>query len=261
MYDVSQISIDYEYIGGGSEQALDKHRQTNRLLCFCVAISVLEGTYFLKIEDETIAVTPGKTIVIPEEIRHDIWVEEKCVISYAHFSCRIMLQDVLKFAQRSCVMLSGDEALVYIDRMNHGGGEAEILGKLCRDSAIAGFMALVFQAGGIRQSVIVEEKWLFDINAYIKSNMDKAISVEELVSISGYSKTVFYKRFSHLMNTTPNAYIISQKMQFACRLLLQGKRVKEVAERVGFFDEMYFCKLFKKHIGVVPSAYKRMVEQ
>ena len=261
MYDLSQISIDYEYIGGGSEQTLDKHRQTDRLLCFCVAISVLEGKYFIKIQDEVIAVTPGKTIVIPEEIRHDIWVEEKCVISYAHFSCRIMLQDILKFAQGSYIMLLGDEALFYIDRMNRRSGEAEIIDKLYRDGAIADLVLFILRASKIKQSVIVEEKWLFDVNAYIKNNMDKAISVQELVSISGYSKTVFYERFASVMKTTPNAYIILTKMQFACRLLLQGKKVKEVSEKVGFFDEMYFCKLFKKHIGVVPSAYKKTVAQ
>jgi AraC-like DNA-binding protein len=39
-------------------------------------------------------------------------------------------------------------------------------------------------------------------------------------------------------------------------LLDQCITVKEVAAQCGFYDENYFCRLFRKRFGISPGKYK-----
>lgn len=136
-----------------------------------------------------------------------------------------MLQDILKFAQGSYIMLLGDEALFYIDRMNRRSGEAEIIDKLYRDGAIADLVLFILRASKIKQSVIVEEKWLFDVNAYIKNNMDKAISVQELVSIRGIQKPFLRALCKRNENNSKHLYY-SDKNAVCMQAAVAGKKSK-----------------------------------
>ena len=39
----------------------------------------------------------------------------------------------------------------------------------------------------------------------------------------------------------------------------QSLAIKDVAYSVGFSDQMYFSKVFKKHTGKTPTEYKRLI--
>ena len=98
--------------------------------CFCVAVSVLDGAYFVRIADETIRVAPGQTVVIAEHIPHDIWVETMCRLSYAHFSCRMFSLDALRCLPRGWILLPNAVALPPLERMNRAAKDSA--GALCR---------------------------------------------------------------------------------------------------------------------------------
>ena len=52
--------------------------------------------------------------------------------------------------------------------------------------------------------------------------------------------------------------IIKVRMEKACELLKMGKKsVAQVAEMVGYEDESYFGRVFKKHTGLTPAQYKK----
>ena len=46
-------------------------------------------------------------------------------------------------------------------------------------------------------------------------------------------------------------------MAAASRLLNEGFSVKEVSKKIGYNDEFYFSRLFKKSFGVTPSKLKK----
>lgn len=53
-------------------------------------------------------------------------------------------------------------------------------------------------------------------------------------------------------------YLTAVRIDKACRLLKDSKlKTYEIAYRVGFRDEKYFTKVFKKLIGISPSEYKQ----
>jgi AraC-like DNA-binding protein len=84
-------------------------------------------------------------------------------------------------------------------------------------------------------------------------------SVETLAAEAGMSRSAFCARFSELVGESPHRYLTRWRMHCAAVLLRgQGLGLKEVAERVGFGDEVAFSKAFKRHVGMPPAAYRRV---
>jgi len=60
----------------------------------------------------------------------------------------------------------------------------------------------------------------------------------------------------------PIDYFINLKMQKACQLLdMDESRIKEVAHNLGYEDQYYFSRLFKKYMGISPEQYRTSVKR
>jgi len=63
--------------------------------------------------------------------------------------------------------------------------------------------------------------------------------------------------FKEATGVTPRQYLEDVRLTHARRLLSQGYSVKESGLAVGFEDEAYFGKVFRKVTGSTPGAYRR----
>lgn len=79
--------------------------------------------------------------------------------------------------------------------------------------------------------------------------------VADVVGISpGYLSTIF----SQHLGTGFIDYLNRVRIEHACAYLKQNYfKTYEIAYKVGFQDEKYFTRVFKKIKGVTPSEYKR----
>ena len=94
--------------------------------------------------------------------------------------------------------------------------------------------------------------------AYIRRHMGENICLETLANRSCLSKDHFIRLFRQEMNMTPLKYINQKKVEKAQLLLLtESVPVKEVAYQLGFEDDSYFNRLFKKMTGMTPQEYRR----
>lgn len=83
-------------------------------------------------------------------------------------------------------------------------------------------------------------------------------SVADLASGVNMSKSTLARKLKAISGKTPSDFIKDIKIQYACRLLeSQNHSVAEVAEMVGFDERRYFTSIFKKEVGVTPSAYQK----
>ena len=56
---------------------------------------------------------------------------------------------------------------------------------------------------------------------------------------------------------SPQQYLISYRMEKACRLLDETDlKISDVARSVGYEDEFMFTRMFKNKKGISPSEYK-----
>ncbi len=93
---------------------------------------------------------------------------------------------------------------------------------------------------------------------YIYENIDKKITIKDVCSVVGCSKTTLLSSFKREFGTTVNSAIKESKLSEAKKLLLAGKlNINEVARATGFYDQAYFSKVFSSEYGVTPSDYRK----
>ena len=93
---------------------------------------------------------------------------------------------------------------------------------------------------------------------YIHSHYKEVVDVDQLARLERMSCTTFRIAFKKHTGISPNEYIIAQRISVACRLLAQTElSVKEIAGEVGYADQYYFSRIFKKKVGMTPLKYRK----
>lgn len=91
-----------------------------------------------------------------------------------------------------------------------------------------------------------------------RSYHDPEYSIGVLTRRLGISRASLHRHFLSAYGISPGEYILRLRIEKARELLLRSRHsVKSVAYSVGFSDPLYFSKLFKRHIGISPLAYRR----
>ncbi|MDG0792184.1 response regulator [Cohnella ginsengisoli] len=95
--------------------------------------------------------------------------------------------------------------------------------------------------------------------AYIHQNFSKEITLESLADHVHLSPPYLSKLFKEEAGENFSAYLLNYRMGVACELLREGvHKAHQVAEMVGFQNEKYFFKVFKREIGLTPSEYRNL---
>lgn len=82
--------------------------------------------------------------------------------------------------------------------------------------------------------------------------------VEDLAAACHMSRATFARLFTRLCGMGPAEVLTRLRMARAARALAQGGRVVgDVALEVGYQSEAAFNRVFKRHFGVGPGAYRR----
>ena len=93
---------------------------------------------------------------------------------------------------------------------------------------------------------------------YIHQNYEKEISVPFLAELAHLSPSRFRALFREATGLSPLDYLLVLRLNHARQLMLQtGSSIGEVARAVGYEDQLYFSRIFKKRTGLSPSAYRR----
>lgn len=118
-------------------------------------------------------------------------------------------------------------------------------------------VSLLIDTNGLNFSLGIPRE-MKDIIFYIKNHYNQNISIDDICKYSFLSKQQLIRKFKKYLHTTPTAYIIDYRLCMAKSMLMTDSSlsIKEIAYEVGFFDQHYFCRIFKKKTGLSPSEYK-----
>lgn len=93
---------------------------------------------------------------------------------------------------------------------------------------------------------------------YMKENMEKHLTLQELAEAVDYSPSHFSTLFRRKTGHSPSAYFNLLKVQYACQLLdTTDMKVNQICYKVGLEDTFYFSRLFTKIMGLSPSDYRK----
>lgn len=91
---------------------------------------------------------------------------------------------------------------------------------------------------------------------YIQFNYSHDISINDVAKSVGVSRSHLYRVFMSNVGKSPIDYLTEYRINEACNLLRSSNlSIAEVAISVGFFDQFYFSRVFKKAVGIPPSKY------
>lgn len=100
--------------------------------------------------------------------------------------------------------------------------------------------------------------FLSRILEFMEENMSNSeLTVDQLVSVVGLGRTVFFNKLKGLLGMSPIEFIKETRIKRAAQLLDTGRfNVSEVSFQIGMNDARYFSKCFKQKYGMTPSEYK-----
>ena len=92
---------------------------------------------------------------------------------------------------------------------------------------------------------------------YIKQNYMKKITLEEVASHVYLSPSYFSKIFKDDMKCNFNTYVNRIRIERSKQLLLQDTlNLADISNMVGYEDQSYFSKVFKRVVGITPGRYR-----
>jgi AraC-like DNA-binding protein len=94
--------------------------------------------------------------------------------------------------------------------------------------------------------------------ALLRAHPNKDLSIDELASQVGLSRSRFYDLFQLCTGVSPRTYLDMLCVETAISRLSTGRgKIAEVAAELGFSAQSNFTRFFLNQVGVSPSTYRR----
>lgn len=105
---------------------------------------------------------------------------------------------------------------------------------------------------------VIREKKIYPALKEMQINFDKNHKIEYYANLCDISLSSFQHIFTKITGITPQKYLTTIRMETAKKMLSSGNiSIKDIAARVGYEDQLYFSRIFKKTVGVSPSEYSK----
>jgi AraC-like DNA-binding protein/mannose-6-phosphate isomerase-like protein (cupin superfamily) len=93
---------------------------------------------------------------------------------------------------------------------------------------------------------------------FVECNYGRDLTLADIGQALGVSPKHACDVFRRFLDTTPKQYLKTVRVEKA-KLLLQGTglQVKEIAHLVGFHDEHYFCRVFRRQTGASARDFRK----
>lgn len=94
--------------------------------------------------------------------------------------------------------------------------------------------------------------------AFVERNYRRGITVDDMADACRLNRSYFSRVFRETMGMKPKEYLISYRMTQAETLLRDiNKSIAEVAELVGYNDQLSFSRSFRHIHGISPSEWRK----
>ncbi len=99
--------------------------------------------------------------------------------------------------------------------------------------------------------------WVEQTEEYIQRHLTETITLKALAAEIGKSTSFLSHNFPVQFNMPLKDYIRARRMEIAMDRLSNGKIVRECAFELGYSDEFYFSKEFKRFYGYPPGVVRK----
>ena len=120
------------------------------------------------------------------------------------------------------------------------------------DSVLKHFLDCVFA-----QSQVKHVNIIYNAIQYVQKNYNQKIYLEDVAGMIYLNPSYFSRVFKDEMGVTFHSYLTNYRIEMSKKLLLDPSiPILSVASLVGFDDQSYFTKVFKRKNGVTPKVFR-----
>lgn len=247
---------------------------------FFELVFIVEGRGIQRVNENQFKYGPGHLFLLTPADSHSFTVEETTKFFFLRFTDIYIkeltdrkawiqqMEFILHHAGHApgCILhLSSDKPLVQhlveaLQREHNGESlyRQEIICQLVNTliSIVARNIALRLPASLPQQA----DRTFQDIVHYIQSNIyePEKLKAEKMADQVGVSVNYLGRYFKKHAGKSMQDYIMQYKLKLVeTRLLHSSMRINEIAWELNFADESHLTRLFKKHNGVNPSAFRK----
>lgn len=107
------------------------------------------------------------------------------------------------------------------------------------------------------QDVSLDDRFLQKVRTIIEANMsDVSFSVEQLAGQANLNRTQLLRKLKGLTGLSPSDFIKDLRLKKAADMIRQNTdTITQIGYAVGFNDQSYFSKCFKKQFGTTPKEF------
>lgn len=242
----------------GAQTIAERDCQVRRQRSDFTVMYLAQGRAILYRGRKRVEVREGEALFFPPDVpqRYTFFKSDVSVNKWVHFGGTLASPLEAGGARKITVLNRRDfeNALDGLARAYNGIGER-------REDLTAGYLRVIIAL--LRESESKTEKGesnaphrLSEALNYIHVNAYSEIDLDRAASICFLSRDRFNHVFKEATGFPPNVYLTKLRIERAKQLLRdEGLNVRECAECVGFDDPNYFCRVFKKDVGVSPKKY------
>lgn len=212
----------------------------------------IDGSPFYKVDSGEIFVAPAN--VVQEIIHHDgkggfmnaHWIFVDAVVDGAY-----RFDEVFSFP---VILPKKHSPIIYrlIDLIQHNENTFEQL------RAISVLLEILFETSSKKEKL---NPTCSTIRSFVKNHFNENIKAVDLAKELICSVSQVFRYTKKYFNLSPANYINLIRLQQAELLLKTTKKtITEISYAVGFSDNAYFQRLFKKHYGQTPQNYRLLFE-
>ncbi|PLS03202.1 response regulator transcription factor [Neobacillus cucumis] len=110
-----------------------------------------------------------------------------------------------------------------------------------------------------RNTVQKNSNVIYEIEKYLEANFDRDVKLQEISEHFYISREYISRKFKQEFNVNISDYIVNIRIERAKALLKNSElKIYEIANMIGYQDDKYFRKVFKKVEGVTPNEYREL---
>lgn len=109
-----------------------------------------------------------------------------------------------------------------------------------------------------RDTTQVQNRNVTNVVRYMYKNINRNLTLDQIAQEFELSKSYLNAIFQDYTQHSPMDFFINLKMKEACKILRSTDLyIYEIAQQLGYTDQYYFSRLFKKVVGMTPKKYKQ----
>ena len=221
-------------------------------------IYVTDGVFHAQIDNTVFHLEKGSVILYPPKFKYRYWGEKSSKYLCAHFTgshVEKILTD-LGFPLEPYVLKA--EYSPKIKDLFNKMDEQSITNAPFLQYSLSCLLEQILLTIAVERVKSEGYRTLKESIKYIHTHYMEKIEIPSLAKMEGLSNSRFITLFSNETGKAPSEYILMLRLSKACELLMAtDMQISSIGSAVGYKDQYFFSKIFKKHMGISPLEYRK----